>query len=451
MSRASNPWEDSETEDEEMENTQKRTKVKDRWDDTENDEDGHKSIQKKPTKTKEKSKDRQKQKGAKTKEQDQNKTDGKNEKDCRAQTGGKPNETSKNPEKGTPTQEEKSSNKKVHNDTGEMNELMTMHSRLLEALFKVQATTPGNSELLQEIMRYHNLIVEKAAAVIERNAYLQGKLEKSESGIHQKTYSEVLKQPKETTQPTEEKDGQMPRAALLIRTDQEGGQTFQEVKRAVQNNFQPEHYGLKDVTLKTIRGGVAVSSVNAEGLEKLSKAITENSETKHLKTRMSEGKNPEIKIIGIDESIPDSEIVGRLLRQNQIPGEEENVKITWSTRNNGTKQISIRLKDREMARKMMSLKKVLIGWSRCPIYENVYIPRCSWCTKYGHTERRCTSEDPICTECSQGHTAKYCNSQAKRCPACYRNGDTQAAHSMWDRDCPYYKLQYEKLKREMGL
>ncbi|KAH6935597.1 hypothetical protein HPB50_007008 [Hyalomma asiaticum] len=324
MSRASNPWEDSETEDEEMENTQKRTKVKDRWDDTENDEDGHKSIQKKPTKTKEKSKDRQKQKGAKTKEQDQNKTDGKNEKDCRAQTGGKPNETSKNPEKGTPTQEEKSSNKKVHNDTGEMNELMTMHSRLLEALFKVQATTPGNSELLQEIMRYHNLIVEKAAAVIERNAYLQGKLEKSESGIHQKTYSEVLKQPKETTQPTEEKDGQMPRAALLIRTDQEGGQTFQEVKRAVQNNFQPEHYGLKDVTLKTIRGGVAVSSANAEGLEKLSKAITENSETKHLKTRMSEGKNPEIKIIGIDESIPDSEIVGRLLRQNQIPGEEEN-------------------------------------------------------------------------------------------------------------------------------
>lgn len=223
-------------------------------------------------------------------------------------------------------------------------------------------------------------------------------------------------------------------------------------KTEVQKKIRPENLkvGINKVS-ETKSGAMVVRCKNLHDLDKLQEKMTEELGNSY-EIHREELLNPRLKIIGIEEEYSPEELTRTLCSQNNAHQHEIVVKHIARLKN-GTYTAYVEVKPNTFA-KLMSTKKVLVGWQRCPCYEDLNLNRCFKCKGYRHSAKKCNNNN-TCGRCAKEHTDSECNNIEKNCINCVRSNQRYKSkydtnHSVYDTDrCSTYllleKLQHSRI------
>ncbi|KAL1420527.1 hypothetical protein MTO96_000503 [Rhipicephalus appendiculatus] len=213
----------------------------------------------------------------------------------------------------------------------------------LESVLKVQLSIPSLAHLhLTGQKKEHyktskkHTELEFMIEVVEKNAYLEGRVRElaKVKPAEARTFAEVTR----TNTGNKVQDGEKGstsserKAVLLVRAPEDEEETSSgEVREKLVRHFDPVALGLKDVGLRSIRGGVAVTTTSATTIKKLKGRIMEHDQTKKLETKIVDAAEPEIRLISVDKHVDSKDIPKILPEQNEIEGAEEDIKVVWRT------------------------------------------------------------------------------------------------------------------------
>ncbi|KAL3171780.1 hypothetical protein MRX96_046463 [Rhipicephalus microplus] len=313
----------------------------------------------------------------------------------------------------------------------------------------------GVSQHLRGLLNEFQKVKEIALQVVEKNAYLEGRVRELAriKLAETRTFAEVTR----TNLANKGRDGENRstpserKAVLLVRALEDEEETSSgEVREKLVRHFDPITLGLKDVDLRPIRGGVAVTTTSATAIKNSQDRVMEHEQTKKFETKIVDAAEPEIRLISVDRHVDSKDISRILLEQNEIEGAVEDIKVVWRTDRKFGSHVTLRISDIGLAKKIVQKQSVNIGWSKCRVMENVYLPKCTYCTRLGHREGNCYAKKARCTECGGNHYYKDCREEEKSCPLCVDAGKQAVDHSMWDGPCPTFEGRYQRRRRELG-
>ncbi|KAL3222244.1 hypothetical protein MRX96_050038 [Rhipicephalus microplus] len=298
-------------------------------------------------------------------------------------------------------------------------------------------------------------VKEIALQVGGKNAYLEGRVRELARAKPAETriFAEVTRtnlankgrDGKNRSTPSERK------AVLLVRAPEDEEETSSgEVPDQLVRHFDPITLGLKDVGLRPISGGVAVTTTSATAIKPLKDRIMEHEQTKKFETKIVDAAEPVIRLISVDKHTDSKDISRILLQQIEIEGAEEDIKVVWRTDRKFGSHVTLRISNIGLAKEIAQKQSVNIGWSKCRVMENVYLPKCTYCTRLGHREVNCYAKKARCPECGGNHYYKDCREEEKSCPLCVDAGKRAVDHSMWDRPRPTFEDRYQRRRRELG-
>ncbi|KAH9368017.1 hypothetical protein HPB48_021680 [Haemaphysalis longicornis] len=177
--------------------------------------------------------------------------------------------------------------------------------------------------------------------------------------------------------------------------------------------------GLRNVKLRQNKEGVIVSSTSAEGLKQLEEHITKDKNLRDIAARKPQAQLPEFKIVSIEDNIEDEEIVERIVGQNNINARKEDIELmtTWKGKSGKTAVIKTGKKAYEQ---MKERKHLYVGWTRCPVFDNTFVPRCVKCARIGHTKIHCPADKAEFrwVRCARSHYYKHSNEAEECCASC---------------------------------
>lgn len=181
----------------------------------------------------------------------------------------------------------------------------------------------------------------------------------------------------------------------------------------------------KDDPVKTIRttakGNIILKCNDKESLE-----IVKNKLLKSVSDKYSvdtpKQVSPQIKLVGLDENIPENELVLLLKKQNPYVISESAVIQVKDIKLIQTKSYTyytvIITTDCDTFKNIMSRGKLNIMWSRVKCYQILPDNRCYKCQSLSHLSINCTEKDFVCPKCSGNHKGKDCESQELKCHNC---------------------------------
>lgn len=130
-------------------------------------------------------------------------------------------------------------------------------------------------------------------------------------------------------------------------------------------------------------------------------------------------------------------VVPALITQNDLPDEPETRVVPSFSEPSGTQThiLEVGPKTRDL---LADRRRVYIGWTACPVYENLGVRRCTKYCPFGHTAKVCSVTKPVCRECSGPHP--ICKTDWPRCEACSRHNERfrsklNALHPFASREC----------------
>lgn len=177
------------------------------------------------------------------------------------------------------------------------------------------------------------------------------------------------------------------------------------------------------MTLRDIRNGIAVQSASLEGIQNLADAINEHPSTKNaFVLRRPAKRRPQFRVSGVDPDLLSAEFLVTLRAQNpdiQIEADEFTMR-TFFKEKSGNRTFIFDLTPSGY-NKIKHVKRLTLGWTSCPLYENFFVPKCYRCSTYGHTKKFCPSESEFCVNCAGSHATEQCRvirQDDKRCRAC---------------------------------
>lgn len=326
----------------------------------------------------------------------------------------------------------------------------------IDHLLVTQQKAPEAAQDLKNMLDEFQKMKAIALQVVEKNAHLEGRI-KELTNIKPnvtRTFAEVTKSNsnEEYQEQRTEETSLERKAILLVRSpDHEQKEGISgKVKTNLVKHFDPAALGLKEVGLRQIKGGIAVTAAPAAAIQKLKDRLQEHHETMHYDTKLVEGPQPEIRLISVDKNVESADIPKILLEQNGLEGSVNDIKVVWRSEKKFGSHITLRIANLRLANEVVQRGSLYIGWSKCRAVENVYLPKCTFCTRVGHKEEKCFSKGARCTECSGEHYYKECKEKQKRCPLCVDAGKDEVNHSMWDGPCPTFEERYQKKRKEIG-
>ncbi|KAL7725631.1 hypothetical protein ACLKA6_005690 [Drosophila palustris] len=102
-------------------------------------------------------------------------------------------------------------------------------------------------------------------------------------------------------------------------------------------------------------------------------------------------------------------------------------------------QLAIVCLNPALAKALLQVGKLKIGWTRCQVRERISQRRCYRCLEFGHLANRCTStvdRTGLCLRCGvNGHKAASCSSEPK-CFHCMENNRQDCNHFAGSKRCP---------------
>ncbi|XP_029837418.2 uncharacterized protein LOC115321354 [Ixodes scapularis] len=336
-----------------------------------------------------------------------------------------------------------------------LEELLKTIAELTRTTIKVM---DENAKIKAELSR----INEQTELIIQENLHLReldllqnnARLNESEKA-RTKTYSQALGTQSDDNNETPKQDDneQEKKYTLLVTT--KGSQEKDDhikVGNLLKKSIDPADVGLTDVRLKPIRGGLAITTNSKEAIDKLERKINETKDTREkLEYKKPKERNPQISITQVERELTEEEITKAIIHQNKIEAGEDEIKIIQTFRtNNGTNTQIIELSANAF-RQLINRKRLLIGWTSCPVRENIYVPRCLNCSSYGHTQRQCQNR-ATCPECAGQHRHQEYEVITVKCKACSNSNEKfesqfDTNHKFTDPLCPTYKAQVERIRQ----
>lgn len=143
------------------------------------------------------------------------------------------------------------------------------------------------------------------------------------------------------------------------------------IQELVKATFSPMVLGLRDPILREVRDGVLILFNEGHRLENLKEAIQKNPKSATtLLTREPKNEN-QFLISGVDSEVKDTELPVSLIQQNNTEGEPTEIKLLQKFTNEST-STNIVEAEPPVYYQLKEIKKVLFGWTSCPIRENLY-------------------------------------------------------------------------------
>lgn len=161
---------------------------------------------------------------------------------------------------------------------------------------------------------------------------------------------------------------------------------------------------LFDATVKTTRGAfVVLESGTKEDIKKVQASLLTEEKLKSKGTvRKSSRSCQEIKITQIEQDLSISEIK-ELVKNNKHEDYGEEIEVLFTRKDPYRTQTAFVAVPREAHRPVLDRQRTKVGWSRCPMEENIRVKRCSKCLTYGLSAKICTSEENFCPYSADTH------------------------------------------------
>lgn len=177
---------------------------------------------------------------------------------------------------------------------------------------------------------------------------------------------------------------------------------------------------------------------SAQVSEKIREVIGQQAEVKALCQRS------EIEIKNVDEVTSKEEVAERIKEQFDfdIPPTDVFLRKAYG----GMQTASVSLTS-DLAKKMLEVGRIKIGWSSCHIREKAKaMIKCFRCLEFGHMAKMCKSEDrsKLCRKCGiEGHVAKDCKNEPS-CMFCKSSDSKDDKHVAGSAKCPVFRKALSK-------
>lgn len=256
--------------------------------------------------------------------------------------------------------------------------------------------------LLESLLTEKNLmseINENVNIVKEAIRNNDDKLKKMESNIMNKerlTYADKVKELNE------------PVVLVIPKDKQTSITTCTEVKSKIDPMKVPIHS-----LSKSTKGTVILKGKPKADIEEIKKYAEVQMGNKYS-VKITELKKPRIKVVGMSEKLEVEDIVKKIKVQNTTLNDADItvLQIYGNRCYNAILEI-----DSVHFNKIMSSKRINIGWDRCIVYEHFLIRKCFKCNGYNHKYADCTNK-VSCKKCSGEHDIKDCDSEIVKCINC---------------------------------
>ncbi|KAH9381104.1 hypothetical protein HPB48_010776 [Haemaphysalis longicornis] len=290
--------------------------------------------------------------------------------------------------------------------------------------------------------------------LIARVAELEGELAALKS-IPQRTFADVTRssEAKRHSAPDPEEGEGRKQSVLHIKLKDTGEKDAAKVAEAELNkNFEPSQLGLKNVTLRKTRQGVLVLADEEEGLDRLKSELDTHEVLKSkLSAEFPRGRQPEICILGVPNETQEAEIQEELAKQTNT--EEEQIIIKRKIQSKRRSEVTVIAQVPGPAfRKIMGQGRVRIGWTMYRANENLYVPRCDNCARFGHISVACKQKNPTCTDYIGQHHHRECPASEFFCQECVLYNRKagrdvlDVRHSMMDVRCPSFQRFQDNMR-----
>lgn len=166
---------------------------------------------------------------------------------------------------------------------------------------------------------------------------------------------------------------------------------------------------------------------------------------------------PKVRIVGITQMLEEKEFVHYLRAQNRSLFPDDSacsfIKLSPVKSNNKTFQATISV-DAGTYRRLISSKRVMIGFDSCMVYDAISVLRCFKCNSFHHISANC-SNSISCPVCAGPHDLKDCKSSVRQCCNCIslknkKNLNIKTDHAAFDYgSCHAYGLVVDRLRDEL--
>lgn len=328
--------------------------------------------------------------------------------------------------------------------------LINSEGKILKEIIQLGLEVGGSLQAKCKIENIINELLhlkEVCFDAIQENSKLQGQVEglrealatRHEEQDHRYRNAVLKETGKGKTEENQARE--KPTQALLIESQ---NLKPDQVQKVLCRKVDPATLGLSNVHVRPNRSGVVVTSTSREGLLKLQEKIKTDPTFKDLTAKEPKKIRPEIKVTGIQEEIEDEEIIGKIIQQNNIEAEEDDFNLVKTWKGKAGKTACLRL-SRKAFDTLKTRRTVSVGWTKCPIYDNTFVPRCMRCAQFGHTQANCSAKDRDvrCVRCAGRHYFRGCDNE-ERCVACVEEPYAEVEdvnHSFMARDCPQFLMR----------
>ena len=306
---------------------------------------------------------------------------------------------------------------------------------------KMMSKTPLLIQLIEEMKNELTLLKEE---VSDLKMEIKAKKNVGETIISERSFSEVIKNGEKYKA---QNNSQSPSLIIKPKKNQSSEKTKNDLKRNIQPNQL--NVGIKNIR-ETKQGNIVIKCTANNDIEKLKQAA-ENCLGDHYIIETLKLNSPRMKIVGYSGEQDKEELEQVIRQQNTWINEAEKMNITFikKIKNKNTSTIFFECSS-ALYWKMMSQKKIFIGWERYSVYENLNIHRCFKCQEYYHKIDECKNE-VTCEYCAGNHESNICTKQTMKCKNCFNANDRyktkyNTCHASSDPECPTNKYHLNLLR-----
>lgn len=222
-------------------------------------------------------------------------------------------------------------------------------------------------------------------------------------------------------------------AAVLVRPAE--GKSYAEVLRNLRKNLKPEESDSNILSVRKTKAGDMLLEL-AKGSETVKLCENIKDTLKECGTVKTMRQLVKLEIRDIDSITQEDEIISAI--REGIGDTHQEIIIHLTGVNSSEQRRAFVTLPTEDALKILTEKRIKIGWTRCRVKRCLDIKRCFKCFGVGHLQKDCKGPDrrDLCIRCGEsGHKMKTCT-KAPRCCICTSENRSDVGHLPGTAHCP---------------